>query len=88
VDLRPGDEITLVVGDRPYAYIVAEMHLLREAGMPPAVREENAAWIMPTGDERLTLVTCWPYEWPWKTHRVIIIARPPHWNIEGVQTMQ
>jgi sortase (surface protein transpeptidase) len=31
---------------------------------------------MPSGDERLTLVTCWPYEWPGNSHRVIVVARP------------
>ena len=35
---------------------------------------ENAAWIMPSEDERLTLVTCWPYTS--NTHRLIIVARP------------
>ena len=49
---------------------------LEEAGMPLKVRQKNAQWIMPTGDERLTLVTCWPYEWPGNSHRVIVVARP------------
>jgi sortase A len=44
--------------------------------MPLSVRRKNAQWIMPTGDERLTLVTCWPYEWPGNSHRVIVVARP------------
>jgi sortase A len=77
VDLSPGDEITLYVGDTPYPYIVTEKYILKEAGMPLSVRQKNAQWIMPTGDERLTLVTCWPYEWPGNTHRVIVVARPP-----------
>jgi sortase A len=77
VDLEPGDEITLYVEDTPYLYIVAEKYILKEAGMPLSVRQKNAQWIMPTGDERLTLVTCWPYEWPGNSHRVIVVARPP-----------
>jgi sortase A len=77
VDLRLGDEITLYVGDTPYPYVVTEKYILKEAGMPLSVRQKNAQWIMPTGDERLTLVTCWPYEWPGNTHRVIVVARPP-----------
>ncbi len=76
VDLEPGDEITLYVKDTPYVYIVAEKYILKEAGMPLRVRQKNAQWIMPTGDERLTLVTCWPYEWPGNSHRVIVVARP------------
>lgn len=77
VDLMPGDEITLYAGGRAYTYVVTEKYILKEAGMPLAVRQKNARWIMPTADERLTLVTCWPYEWPGNSHRVIVVARPP-----------
>ncbi len=77
VDLNPGDEVTLYVGDTPYTYLVAEKYILKEAGMPLSTRKKNAQWIMPSGDERLTLVTCWPYEWPGNSHRVIVVARPP-----------
>ncbi len=76
VDLEPGDEIGLYVGDTKYEYTVSEKYILKEAGMPLKVRRKNAQWIMPTSDERLTLVTCWPYEWPGNTHRVIVVARP------------
>ncbi|MFN2292743.1 MAG: sortase [Anaerolineae bacterium] len=77
VDLEPGDKITLYAGDTEYEYYVSEKYILKEAGMPLKVRQRNAQWIMPSGDERLTLVTCWPYEWPGNTHRVIVVARPP-----------
>jgi sortase A len=77
VDLEPGDEITVYADDTPYSYIVAEKYILKETGMPLYVRKKNAQWIMPSGDERLTLVTCWPYEWPGNSHRVIVVARPP-----------
>jgi sortase A len=76
VDLEIGDEIVLYAGDRAYAYTVTEKYILKEAGMPWAVRQKNAQWIAPTADERLTLVTCWPYEWPGNTHRVIVVAKP------------
>jgi len=76
VDLNPGDEVTLYVGDTPYNYYVSEKYILKEAGMPLSTRKKNAQWIMPSGDERLTLVTCWPYEWPGNSHRVIVVARP------------
>ena len=38
------------------------------------VRLANARWIQPSEDERLTLITCWPYES--NTHRLIIVALP------------
>ena len=77
VDLNPGDEITLNADQASYLYIVTEKYILKEAGMPLSVRQKNAQWIMPTGDERLTIVTCWPYQWPGNSHRVIVVARPP-----------
>jgi sortase A len=77
VDLEMGDRIVLTAGENTYEYIVSEKYILKEAGMPLKVRQKNAQWIMPTGDERLTLVTCWPYEWPGNSHRVIVVARPP-----------
>ena len=76
VDLEPGDEITLYSEGIPYTYYVTEKYILKEVGMPLEVQRRNAQWIMPTGDERLTLVTCWPYEWPGNSHRVIVVARP------------
>jgi LPXTG-site transpeptidase (sortase) family protein len=47
---------------------------LREAGESSKTRMENASWIGESNDERLTLVTCWPYES--NTHRLIVVARP------------
>ena len=38
------------------------------------VRMKNAQWILPSVDERLTLISCWPYES--NTHRLIVVARP------------
>lgn len=69
-----GDEITLYAGDQTFLYRVEEKYIVREAGMPEEVRRRNAQWMMPTEDERLTLISCWPY-WT-NTHRIIIVARP------------
>lgn len=77
VDLEPGDTVTLYAGKDTYEYTVTEKYILKEEGMPLDVRQKNAQWIMPTGDDRLTLVTCWPYDWPGNSHRVIVVARPP-----------
>jgi sortase A len=74
VNLEPGNVVDLYVGQTVYRYVVTEKYILREKGMPPEVREENARWIAPTDDERLTLVTCWPYTN--NTHRVVVVAKP------------
>ncbi len=73
--LKPGDRIWLVGRNgRRYLYQVTEVRIVQEKNEPLSVRLENARWLAPTGDERITLVTCWPYES--NTHRVIVIARP------------
>lgn len=72
--LQPGDEIRLGAGDRVVSYRVEQVLRLRERDQPLSVRMENAHYIQPMDDDRLTLVSCWP-EWS-NTHRVIVIARP------------
>jgi sortase A len=74
VNLEPGHIVDLYVGQTIYRYVVTEKYILSEKGMPPDVRQENARWIAPTDDERLTLVTCWPYTN--NTHRVVVVAKP------------
>lgn len=72
--LRPGDLILLETRHRIYAYRVEAVHILPEKGQPLEVRQRNLQWILPTADERLTLVTCWPPHT--NTHRLIVVARP------------
>ena len=74
VDLEPGDTITLYADNRPYTYTVESRFVVRDKGMPEEQRRENGRWIGPFPDERVTLVTCWPYTD--NTHRVIVIAKP------------
>ncbi len=74
VELQSGDEIALRADGRIYHYTVTDRFILPERGAPPEQRLQNAQWIMPTMDERLTLVTCYPYTD--NSHRVIVIAKP------------
>ena len=74
VDLRAGDEVILYVGETAYRYRVSIKEILPEKGQPAEVRIANARRIGPTDDERLTLVTCWPYTG--NSHRVIVTAFP------------
>jgi len=73
-DLQPGDEIIINTGNAPHYYAVTERHILEEKYQSVEVRQQNAQFIMPTADERLTMVTCWPYTN--NTHRLIIVALP------------
>lgn len=75
VDLNPGDVVTLYdEAGKTYQYAVEDKFILKDKGEPEAVRQANARWIGPFNDERLTLVTCWPYTN--NTHRVIVISKP------------
>lgn len=72
--LEPGDQITLYAKDRVFKYVVVEILILPEKGQSLEVRQANARYIQPTSDERLTLVTCYPYAS--LTNRLIVIAVP------------
>ena len=72
--LQAGDDVYLWAGDVSYRYHVSVVHRLREKGVSLEEQAENVRWIMPTDDERLTLVSCWPY-WTY-THRIIVVAYP------------
>ncbi|MGQ9553378.1 MAG: sortase [Anaerolineae bacterium] len=74
VQLQAGDEIEVTAGGQLYRYRVAEILILPERDAPPEQRLQNASWMQPTKSERLTLITCWPYET--NTHRLIVIAQP------------
>jgi sortase A len=74
VDLEPGDEVILYVGEVAYRYAVEEKLILPDKYVSAEQKRENGKWVRYFPDERLTLVTCWPYEN--NTHRVIVITRP------------
>jgi LPXTG-site transpeptidase (sortase) family protein len=72
--LQPGQIITLIGGQIEYNYEVVNVMILPERDQPVQVRLENARWILPSDDERVTLVTCWPATS--NTHRLIVVAKP------------
>ncbi len=74
--LQEGDRIFVYAneGQRPLPYEVTNVLILKERFQSLEQRTENAQWIRSTQDERLTLITCWPYES--NTHRLIVVAKP------------
>ena len=74
VELEAGDSISIYGEGNEFKYVVVNKMILPERKVSADVRLENARWIMPSMDERLTLVTCWPYES--NTHRLVIVAKP------------
>jgi sortase A len=67
-DLRPGDEVSLSTRSRRRRYAVDSLTVLPR---------ERVEVLEPTGDERLTLITCYPFTGllrsPW---RLAIVCRP------------
>lgn len=72
--METGDIIYVFSGGVTFTYKVSEIQLLKEKDVSLEIRKENAKWISPGEDERLTLVTCWPKRS--NTHRLIIVAEP------------
>ena len=74
VNLKIDDEITLRNEEKEFTYKVVRKLNLPEKDQPLEVRLENANWILPSDDERITLVTCWPKFS--NTNRLIIVGVP------------
>jgi sortase A len=54
--------------------VITDFYRLKDTGVSQQQREINGRFILPTGDERVTIITCWP---PTNnTHRLVVIARP------------
>ena len=70
--LRIGESISVYVGDREYRYVVTQKVLLDERGASQQKQQSNIRWIERTADERLTLVSCWPYST--NSLRLIVVA--------------
>ncbi len=74
VNVEVGDKVTVYVDNQKFEYQIELKTIVKEKGEPIEVRQRNAEWIAPTNDERITMVTCWPYTN--NTHRVIVVAKP------------
>jgi sortase A len=74
VRLDIGDVIIIYSGSQEFRYQVVAKMLLPERFVPLSTRMENARWIAPSTDERITLITCWPADS--NTHRVVVVAFP------------
>ena len=73
--IQEGAEITVTTEDGAiHHYAVDQILYRKEVGVPLSERLKTGELIGPTADERLTLVTCWPYGVD--DHRLIVIARP------------
>ena len=72
--VEPGALVMLYSGEKVFGYEVVEAIIVQEAGQPIEVRQANASRLMPTDDERVTIITCHPYGGT--RDRLIVTAKP------------
>jgi len=70
--LKQGNEIEVISGDVRYTYKIDKVMIVPEKRATDEQRRENAEWIAPFDDDRLTLVSCWPRDD--NTHRIIVVG--------------
>lgn len=75
--LRQGDRVDIFSGGVRYTYQVDKVLIVPETRATAEQRKDNAKWIAPFDDDRLTLVSCWPRDD--NTHRIIVVGH----RIEG-----
>jgi sortase A len=74
-EAKLGDEVRLYNEQgAEYLYIITEIDKVKEEGVPLEQRIQNAAYMNPTPDQTLTMITCWPYGID--NYRWITIAKP------------
>jgi sortase A len=74
IDLEIGSEVIVYDAAQPYRYVVSQKEVVPENDQPLSVRLENARLIGSTEDERITLISCWPYLT--NSQRVLVVAKP------------
>ena len=79
-ELRPNDEIELIRNGRPHVYRVRESIYVNEVNATESEQIANLSYINPTGNEMLTLVTCWPPSGPDRFSQRLIVRA---WPVEG-----
>jgi LPXTG-site transpeptidase (sortase) family protein len=73
--MHVGDVFTIYTSDNTaHRYRVSEIYKVPEKGASRTQQVANSHYVDNTPDERVTLITCWPYTT--YTHRLIVIGKP------------
>lgn len=72
--VNKGDEVTVYTEKGQYLYVITDLVLVKEEGVPMEQKLRNAAYMNPTPDQTLTMITCYPYGID--DYRFIAIAKP------------
>lgn len=69
-----GQEVIITTEEGEHKYIIEEIHLRHEIGASLEERLETGRFMADMPEERLTLITCWPYGI--NDHRIVVVALP------------
>jgi sortase A len=73
-NVKLGDQVLLTTPAATHRYVITEIIYRKDVGVPLADRLAAGQYLAPMPEERVTLVTCWPYGVD--THRLIVVAKP------------
>lgn len=73
-ELVPGDELAVYANGAIRKYTVTERLIVPIWYSSPAEQRLYSTFMHPTRDERLTLISCWPFFT--NSHRLIVVAHP------------
>ncbi len=69
-----GQEVIIETEEGEQKYVIEEIHMRREIGASLEERLETGRFMADMPEERLTLITCWPYGI--NDHRIVVVAVP------------
>ncbi len=72
--LQPGNEITIINGVASWRYAVERADIFQAAGTSASEQLAQMAYFASTPDERVTLLSCYPFTS--NTGRVAVVAKP------------
>ncbi len=72
--LQPGNEVTIINGVAVWRYAVERVDVFQVAGTSADEQLAQTAYFASTPDERVTLLSCYPFTN--NTHRVAVVAKP------------
>lgn len=80
IEVVPGDQVILTSAGQQFLYVVREVQRLQEVGVSDEQRLANAAYMDPTDEEMVTIITCWPPAGPNAFDQRIVVRAVPYAN--------
>lgn len=80
IEVVPGDQVILTSAGQQFLYVVREVQRVQEVGVSDEQRLANAAYMDPTAEEMVTIITCWPPAGPNAFDQRIVVRAVPYAN--------